>query len=265
MTERLARAASRHPWRTIGAWGVLLVLSIGAVAALLGSGLTSEGGAAGNPEFRKADHAEARAFPPDPKRESSDIVIVRSDRYTAERAPFRAFVAKGAAEVAKTHGVTNFYSYYDTHDPALISPDRHATAIPVQIDSDSDEDRARREAAHDRVRNDQHPEHRDDEGRAAEEHRAACRRTGPADRIELLPAGVALLAVARDHEQRVVDPERETHPREHVHDEDRELPGLRDDGDEAETDDDRRNRHQDRHQAGDDGAEHEHEDDQRCR
>ena len=138
MTERLARAASRHPWRTIGAWGVLLVLSIGAVAVLLGGRLTSEGGAAGNPEFRKAEHAEARAFPPNPKRESSDIVIVRSNRYRVGSLPFRIFVANGGTEVAKTHGVTNFYSYYDTRDPSLVSPDGHATAIPVQIASDSD-------------------------------------------------------------------------------------------------------------------------------
>ena len=36
-----------------------------------------------------------------------------------------------------------------------------------------------------------------------------------------------LLAVARDDEERVVDPEREAHAREHVHDEDRELELLR--------------------------------------
>ena len=71
-----------------------------------------------------------------------------------------------------------------------------------------------------------------------------------------------LLAIARDDEQRVVDPERETHAREHVHDEDRELELLGEDRREPERDDDRDDRHQQRDQPGDDRAEDEEQDDQ---
>ena len=85
------------------------------------------------------------------------------------------------------------------------------------------------------------------------------------DRVVLGEPVRALLAVARDDEQRVVDPEREPHPREHVHDEDRELELEREDRDEAERDDDREDRHQHGHEPGDDGAEDEHEDDERGR
>ena len=46
MTERLARACSRHPWRTIGAWIGTLVLALAAIALLLPGNLTSNGGAA---------------------------------------------------------------------------------------------------------------------------------------------------------------------------------------------------------------------------
>ena len=75
----------------------------------------------------------------------------------------------------------------------------------------------------------------------------------------------ALLAVAGDDEQRVVDPEREAHPREHVHEEDRELELLGEDGAEPERDDDRDDRHHQRHEPGDDRPEDEEEDDERGR
>jgi uncharacterized membrane protein YdfJ with MMPL/SSD domain len=42
MTERLARACSRHPWRAIGGWIVAVVLAVAALALLLGD-LTTEG------------------------------------------------------------------------------------------------------------------------------------------------------------------------------------------------------------------------------
>ena len=84
------------------------------------------------------------------------------------------------------------------------------------------------EAAHDRVGHEQHPEQRDHERHAAEEHRAARRGAGRAIASSLSRPARALLAVAREDEQRVVDPEREAHSREHVHDEDRELERLAD-------------------------------------
>ena len=59
--------------------------------------------------------------------------------------------------------------------------------------------------------------------RAAEEHRPARRRPGRRDRVELLAPALALLAVAGDDEERVVDAERQAHAGEHVHDEHREL------------------------------------------
>ena len=72
-----------------------------------------------------------------------------------------------------------------------------------------------------------------------------------------------LLAVAGDDEQRVVDPERQPHPGEHVHGEDREVELEREQRHDPEADEDRDERHQHRDQAGDDGAEHEHQDDER--
>jgi hypothetical protein len=130
---------------------------------------------------------------------------------------------------------------------------------------DADEDRTHGERAHDRVGHEEHPEHRDDEGGAAEDDRAVRGPTGDGDRVGLLTAVRPLLPIARDDEQRVVDPERETHSREHVHDEDRELELLREDRGQPERDDDRHDRHQQRNEPGDDGSEDQQQDDQRRR
>ena len=133
MTERLARACSRHPWRTIGAWVAALVLAFACIAVLLPGNLTSEGGAAGNPEFRQAERIEARSFPFNPRLNFSDIVLIRSSRYTVDQPAFRAFVAKLGRQAKATGKVHDAQLYYLTHDRTLVSRDRHALMIPGNI------------------------------------------------------------------------------------------------------------------------------------
>ncbi len=140
LTELLARATSRHPWRTIAAWIVGLVIAVLAIGAFLGGGLTTEGGAAGNVEFRKAERAEEKAFPRDPKRNTSDIVVVRSERYSVDDPQFRSTVL-GAVEEARSEKLaSNAIVYYRVKDPSLVSGDGHALAIPVLTDEDHIED-----------------------------------------------------------------------------------------------------------------------------
>jgi RND superfamily putative drug exporter len=138
MTERLARACSRHPWRTIGAWAVALVLALVCIVLLLPGNLTSNGGAAGNPEFRQAERIEFSAFPPDPRTDFTDIVLVRSGRYTVAQPQFRAFVARLAREGQATGKVHDARVYYVTHDRSLVSRDRHALLIPITVNDTSD-------------------------------------------------------------------------------------------------------------------------------
>src|SRR5512132_1794936 len=54
--ETLARASSRHPWRTVGIWAVILVLGFGASGALLSSGLTTDFNFTNNPEAIRAQN-----------------------------------------------------------------------------------------------------------------------------------------------------------------------------------------------------------------
>jgi uncharacterized membrane protein YdfJ with MMPL/SSD domain len=133
MTERLARACSRHPWRTIAGWGVALLLAFTCIAVLLPGNLTSEGGAAGSPEFRQAERIEFSSFPFNPRLNFSDLVIVRSARYTVDQPAFRAFVAKLSREGEATNKIHDAQVYYLTHDRTLVSSDRHALMIPLNI------------------------------------------------------------------------------------------------------------------------------------
>ena len=133
MTERLARACSRHPWRTIGAWVVALVLAFACIAVLLPGNLTSEGGAAGNPEFRQAERTEAASFPFNPRLNFSDLILIRSSRYTVDQPAFRAFVGALGRQAAATRKIHDAQLYYQTHDRTLVSRDRHALMVPINI------------------------------------------------------------------------------------------------------------------------------------
>ena len=115
-----------------------LVLAFACIAVLLPGNLTSEGGAAGNPEFRRAEQIEFSSFPFNPRLNFSDLVIVRSARYTVDQPAFRAFVAKLSREGEATHKIHDAQVYYVTKDRTLVSSDRHALMIPLNIFDTSD-------------------------------------------------------------------------------------------------------------------------------
>src|SRR5918995_2450902 len=52
--ETIARASSRHPWRTVGVWFVIFVLAGAASSALLGSALTTDIDFTNTPEAKEA-------------------------------------------------------------------------------------------------------------------------------------------------------------------------------------------------------------------
>jgi len=136
VTERLARACSAHPWRTIGAW-LLAVVAAGAALALLLGELTTEGHPTNNPESQRAQSALDNAFPPRPENAVTDIVVVRSSRYPVDSPPFRTFVQRLAAQGRETGAVAAAQSFYSTQNPELVSQDGHATALLINVpDSD---------------------------------------------------------------------------------------------------------------------------------
>ena len=130
VTERLARATSRHPWRTLGAWAGAIVVALALAALLLPGNLTTNGHATNNPESRQAEHVFATAFPPD-KNGVDELIVVRSPRLTVADPGYRAFVRALLARAAAT-GVV--------HRSQVLgaSTDRHALLIGIQRQQDVD-------------------------------------------------------------------------------------------------------------------------------
>jgi putative drug exporter of the RND superfamily len=135
LTQGLAAESARHPWRAIGAWIAVFVLAIVVIATLLGGSLTTEGEPTNNPESERALDAQAAAFAGDPATETTDIVVVRSDRYTVDSPEFERFVGALVGR-SETTSLADAPTYFEEPRRALVSGDRHATTIPLAIIDD---------------------------------------------------------------------------------------------------------------------------------
>jgi putative drug exporter of the RND superfamily len=131
VTERLGRAASRHPWRTIGAWVGAIVVAIGLAATLLPGNLTTEGHVTGSPESTRAERVFFERFPPD-RNAVDELVVIRSPTLTANDAGFRRFGVRLLAQ-ARATGVVYRARVLD------VSDDRHAVLIGIQRKADVDD------------------------------------------------------------------------------------------------------------------------------
>ena len=130
VTERLARASSRHPWRTILAWVGAIVLALVLAATLLPGNLTTNGHVTGNPQSKQAENLFQQRFPPD-KNAVDELIVVRSAAQTVNAPVFTSFLTRLRAEATAT-GVVYRYSALG------VSRDRHAMLIGVQRQADVD-------------------------------------------------------------------------------------------------------------------------------
>ncbi len=134
-TASVARTCSRHPGRTLVAWGVVVLGAIAALVLVL-TGFTTEAAATNNPQSERANDRLIAAFPPDPERALTDLVVVRSARLTVDDEQFRTFV-DGLVRTGRESGaVRKAATYFDTADRSLVSADRHSTLIPINIPND---------------------------------------------------------------------------------------------------------------------------------
>jgi RND superfamily putative drug exporter len=134
VTERLARASAARPRRTLAVWGIVVVAAFALIATSL-HGLTSDAHVTGNPESARAASAIAKAFPPTPQSQATDVVVVSSTRYTASDPTFRALVAGLVRDIQATGKIAGVASYLDGI-PQLVAPSRHATLIQLVAKSD---------------------------------------------------------------------------------------------------------------------------------
>jgi RND superfamily putative drug exporter len=116
---------------------VAIVLSVGAIAGLLGSSLTTDAEMTNDPEsYRGYDVLDAH-FPPSTDY-VDELVVVRSRTATVDDAPFRAKVESLAGAIEATGVTQPVRTFLTSGDRALVSPDRHATVIPVGLTGDGD-------------------------------------------------------------------------------------------------------------------------------
>ena len=95
-TAGLARMSSRHPWRVLGAWLVVLVFAFVAMSGL-SDALTTSSNFTGKPESEVGadlvrDHLRG-------DRPASETVIVQADGATIDDAAFQAVVEQTAAAI----------------------------------------------------------------------------------------------------------------------------------------------------------------------
>jgi RND superfamily putative drug exporter len=107
MTQRLASAAARHPWRTVGAWLAAVVVSFGLIVFFLGDALTGEAEQLNNPESQQAYDLLGERLPPTPGDFTTDVVLIRSDSVTTGQPQFRAKVDQVVDRLRETPGVEN--------------------------------------------------------------------------------------------------------------------------------------------------------------
>src|SRR5438552_3786197 len=130
VTERLARASCRHPWRTLSAWLVAIVLGVALSALFLPGNLTTQGHSTGNPASAQAERIFNERFPPD-KNGVDELIVVRSASRFAKDAGFQRFVGS-LEKQARATGVVHRIA------PAAISRDGHAVLLAVQRKADVD-------------------------------------------------------------------------------------------------------------------------------
>jgi RND superfamily putative drug exporter len=139
--ETLARASSRHPWRTLAIWFVSIIAMGYLSSVLLGGVLSQDFDFTNQPESVRAQEVLDQAFQTNTEQDN-ELVIVTSDSLTADDPAFESAVAALAAKIASANEDTIVgrpVTYYDlaksSPDQAagLLSKDQHSTLISLVL------------------------------------------------------------------------------------------------------------------------------------
>ena len=142
-TAGVARASARRPWRTLGAW-LLLIVAMVVLSGSLPNPLTSEDDFTNNPDAVKgANLIEDRLRGSDPLTET---VIVTSDTLTVDDPAFQQVVNDTTAALrGMTEVVTSADNYYESlaadvpGADQLVSEDRKSMILPVTLAGEYDD------------------------------------------------------------------------------------------------------------------------------
>ena len=145
--ESLARASSRHPWRTLGVWLVLIVAMGGLSSALLGDVLNQDIAFTNRPESVQAQDVLDQRFAAGNEPDSTEFFVIQSQSLTVDDPQFEAVVNKVKGDIAALDGdvlATPPVTYYDVvkrseeQAAGLVSKDRKTTLISVGLKDSGD-------------------------------------------------------------------------------------------------------------------------------
>jgi uncharacterized membrane protein YdfJ with MMPL/SSD domain len=139
MTERVARASSRHPWRVIAAWIVALVASVFLIGMFLEDALTADVEITSQTESNRAYQLLSEGFRPTPQeveRDITEVVVVRSEGGSIEDPVAQEHVEALSSEL-RSAGAANVMTY--AQDERLVSRDGDATLVLVGLGFDAED------------------------------------------------------------------------------------------------------------------------------
>ena len=129
VTERLARASSRHPRRVFAAWGAAIVVALALAALLLPGNLTTNGHVTGTPQSKRAEDLFATRFPPD-KNGVDELIVVRSPTLSVDDPTFKTFVAGEGDEVCADTGILTVNGRPLAGGGRVLTQDSAGRALP---------------------------------------------------------------------------------------------------------------------------------------
>jgi RND superfamily putative drug exporter len=136
--ERIARASSRHPWRTIVAWLVTIVAMGMVSSALLAGVLTQDIAFTNRPESVKAQDVIDARFGGGGSNEDTEFMVVSSSSSAADDPVYQQHVQQLKSDVARLGNTVlggPVFSYVDAKEQArqLFTADGHGALIPLQL------------------------------------------------------------------------------------------------------------------------------------
>ena len=136
LTERLAAASVRRPWRTLAIWGMAVVVSVILAGTVL-HGLTTTGQVVGTTQSSQAEALYNRALGGAAGQQPTDVIVLSSPGATVADPGFRAATSLLAAQVKTMPGVTSVQLDLSRGSP-LVSADGHAALIDLRAATDAD-------------------------------------------------------------------------------------------------------------------------------
>src|ERR687897_3757890 len=120
MTERLARHAALHPWRMLGIWGAVFLVSVAAIALLLPSAITTEATVTNEPESEQGYAAIRRHLPPSDDFVNEVVLVRAPGRDVLEDAEVRLGIERLAAALQATGRTQRVITPYEAGEEALV-------------------------------------------------------------------------------------------------------------------------------------------------